>query len=131
MQHFALGRTDEIMSFCTNCGRPLNSTDTFCSSCGEHVKPSKEAGSERPNYQSNQTPPSSQYSQSSFSYPPPKQFYRSPDNKIIAGVCGGLSEYFNIDPVLVRVGFVLFAIVGPGLIAYIILALLVQERPRS
>ena len=107
---------DKIMSFCTNCGSALNPTDTFCSSCGEQVKPSKGTGSGSKTYQSNQPPSASQSTQSPNSYSPPKQFYRSRDNKVIAGVCGGLAEYFNIDPVLVRIAFVLFTIFGPGLI---------------
>jgi len=46
---------------------------------------------------------------------------RSETDKRIAGVCGGLGEYFGIDPILVRVAFVLLALMGPGLIAYIVL----------
>jgi phage shock protein PspC (stress-responsive transcriptional regulator) len=43
---------------------------------------------------------------------------------MIAGVCGGLGKYFNIDPNIVRIGFVLLSIFyGTGLIAYIVLAL--------
>ena len=46
---------------------------------------------------------------------------RSETDKRIAGVCGGLGEYFGIDPILIRVAFVLLALMGPGLIAYIVL----------
>src|SRR5436309_109070 len=46
---------------------------------------------------------------------------RSETDKRIAGVCGGLGEYFGIDPILVRVAFVLLALMGPGVIAYIVL----------
>ena len=45
-------------------------------------------------------------------------------NKMIAGVCGGLAEYFELDPTLVRVGYVLVSILSaafPGILAYIIL----------
>jgi len=48
-----------------------------------------------------------------------RRLTRSETNKVIAGVCSGLAEYFNVDPVLTRVGFVVAALVGPGLIAYI------------
>lgn len=59
-----------------------------------------------------------------------KRLYRSTTNKNLAGVCGGLGEYFNIDPVLVRVLFVLTAMMGgPGLIVYIVLALIIPEQP--
>lgn len=59
-----------------------------------------------------------------------KKLYRSTKEKMVAGVCGGLSEYFDIDPAIVRVIFVvsLFA-GGAGVIAYIILWLIVPEEP--
>ena|SRR2546425_1552006 len=46
---------------------------------------------------------------------------RSETDKRIAGVCGGLGEYFGIDPILIRVVFVLLGLMGPGLIAYVVL----------
>lgn len=60
-----------------------------------------------------------------------KRLYRSTDNVIIWGVCGGLGEYFNVDPVLVRVLYLLatmFMGVLPGLVAYV-LAYLVMPLP--
>jgi phage shock protein C len=58
-----------------------------------------------------------------------KRLYRSRTNRQLLGVCGGLAEYFGVDPTLVRVLFVLFALAGgPGLILYIILALIVPEE---
>ena len=54
---------------------------------------------------------------------PPKRLTRS-KNKVIAGVCGGLAEYFSIDPTVTRVAYVLISIVSaafPGILAYIIL----------
>ena len=51
-----------------------------------------------------------------------RKLYRSEKNRLIAGVCGGLADYFNTDPVIVRLIFVLFAFVsGLGIIAYIVL----------
>ena len=49
---------------------------------------------------------------------------RSTDHKMIAGVCGGLANYFNLDPTLVRVGFVLLSVLSaafPGIIVYLVL----------
>ena len=58
-----------------------------------------------------------------------KRLYRSRTNRQLAGVCGGLAEYFGVDPTIVRILFVLFALMGgPGLILYIILALIVPEE---
>ncbi len=60
-----------------------------------------------------------------------KSLTRSSHNKMIAGVCGGIAEYFGWDPTLVRVGYVLVTLLFagfPGLLAYIILAVVVPER---
>lgn len=55
---------------------------------------------------------------------------RSPDDKVVAGVCGGLGEYFGIDPVWFRVAFValVFAGTGGGLILYLIAWIAMPER---
>lgn len=60
-----------------------------------------------------------------------KRLYRSRDSKILGGVCGGLGEYFNIDPVIFRVIFVLLMLPGglPGIIPYAVLWLIVPLRP--
>jgi len=62
-----------------------------------------------------------------------KRLYRSKKDRMIAGVCGGLAEYFNIDPVIVRVIAVLLLLPGgaPGLLPYIILWIVVPEEPES
>jgi phage shock protein C len=54
--------------------------------------------------------------------------YRSKYDRQIAGVCGGLAAYFNVDATLVRVIFLLITFMGgPGLLLYIVLALVVPE----
>jgi phage shock protein C len=56
--------------------------------------------------------------------PPPKKRLTRSRNKMIAGVCAGLAEYFDLDPTLVRVLYVLISILSaafPGIIVYIIL----------
>jgi len=56
----------------------------------------------------------------------PKRLLRSTSNRVIGGVCAGIAEYYNIDPTLVRVGFVLLALLGgPGILLYIILLLVI------
>lgn len=58
-----------------------------------------------------------------------KRLYRSATNKIIGGVCGGLGEYFDVDPVLVRVITVLlFLATGFGILAYIIAWIIIPKR---
>lgn len=59
-----------------------------------------------------------------------KRLYRSRENRMLGGICGGIAEYFNIDPTLVRLGWVLFcALGGSGFIAYIIAAIIMPEQP--
>ena len=55
---------------------------------------------------------------------PRRRLTRSSKHRIIAGVCGGLGEYFDLDPTVVRVAYVLLSIVSvafPGILAYIVL----------
>ena len=58
-----------------------------------------------------------------------KKLKRSRTDRVFAGVCGGLGEYFNIDPVIVRIIWVLVAFMpgGPGFLAYLICALIIPE----
>ncbi len=60
-----------------------------------------------------------------------KKLYRNPNNKIIAGVCSGLAEYINIDPTIVRVIWALVGLSGAGIIAYLICALIIPEKPSN
>lgn len=60
-----------------------------------------------------------------------RRLYRSDSNKMIAGVCGGIGEYFNIDPTLIRLAWVILSIPVAffgGLIAYIIAAIIIPSR---
>lgn len=62
-----------------------------------------------------------------------KKLYRSRFSKKICGVCGGIAEYFGIDPTVVRVIWVIltFLPVLPMIIIYIILALVIPENPND
>lgn len=58
-----------------------------------------------------------------------KKLYKSNNNKMVAGVCGGIAEYFNIDPTVVRLAWVLFcALGGSGFLAYIIAAIIIPRQ---
>lgn len=58
-----------------------------------------------------------------------KRLYKSNVNKMIAGVCGGIAEYFNVDPTIVRLAWVVFTCLGgSGLIAYIIAAIIIPQQ---
>ena len=58
-----------------------------------------------------------------------KKLFRSRENRMICGVCGGVAEYFNIDPTLVRLGWVLVAACsfGTGIIAYFVAAIIMPD----
>ncbi len=59
-----------------------------------------------------------------------KKLYKSNKNKMLGGVCGGIGEYFHIDPTLVRLGFVgLCILAGGGLLAYILALIIIPEAP--
>lgn len=56
------------------------------------------------------------------------RLYRSKSNKVIAGICGGLGEYFNIDPVIIRVIFAVFTVFGgSGILLYLILWIIIPS----
>ena len=58
-----------------------------------------------------------------------KRLYRSKKDRTICGVCGGIANYFNIDPTLVRLAFVLIAMgAGSGILAYIIAAIIIPDE---
>jgi phage shock protein C len=61
-----------------------------------------------------------------------KKYYRSRTERMIAGVCGGMAEYLNIDPIIVRVIWVILGLTGgAGLIAYVLFWLLAPEEPAA
>ena len=60
-----------------------------------------------------------------------KKLYRNPSNKYIAGVCSGLAEYINIDPTIVRLIWALIALSGAGLVAYLVAAIIIPEKPSN
>lgn len=59
-----------------------------------------------------------------------KRLYRSGKEKILGGVCGGIAEYFGIDPVIVRVLWVILCLLwGSGILAYIIAWIIIPRNP--
>ncbi len=60
-----------------------------------------------------------------------KKLYRSRKQRMIAGVCGGLGEYFGVDPTVMRVLFVVATVLGFGssILIYLILLIVVPEEP--
>ena len=60
-----------------------------------------------------------------------KKIYRSRNDKMLAGICGGLGKYFDIDPSFIRIGWVLatFFSIGAGIVVYVILIFIFPEEP--
>lgn len=57
-----------------------------------------------------------------------KKLFKSRHNRMVAGVCAGIAEYFDVDPTLIRLGFAVFCLLGgSGVLAYIIAACIIPE----
>jgi phage shock protein C len=62
---------------------------------------------------------------------PTRKLYRSRTNRKLAGICGGLGRYFNVDATLLRVLFVLLALLGgSGLVLYLVLWIIIPSEPQ-
>ena len=62
----------------------------------------------------------------------PKRLYRSDSDKMIGGVCGGIAEYFTLDPTLVRLGYIVLSVftLFSGVLAYFVLWIVIPKRNR-
>ena len=107
--------TRDAVGACTRCGKGVCPEDAvyiegklYCKECAKIVLGAKEEKSG-------------------------KTLYRSRRDRIICGVCRGLADYFEIDPVLMRIIVVLVTVftgIVPGIVAYLILCAVVPEEPR-
>lgn len=81
--------------------------------------------------QSAQNQPGEAASSSSPSETGVARIYRSRDQRVLSGVCGGLGVYFNLDPTIVRILWILFALasLGTALLLYVILIFVIPEEP--
>ncbi|HJY43006.1 MAG TPA: PspC domain-containing protein [Propionibacteriaceae bacterium] len=62
----------------------------------------------------------------------PRKLYRSRTQRMVAGVCGGLAEYFNLDATLMRVLFLVLAVVGgSGLVIYLVMWIIVPDASKA
>ena len=62
----------------------------------------------------------------------PRKLYRSRSQRMLAGVCGGLAEYFNVDATLIRVLFLVLAVFGgSGLVIYVVMWLIVPDISKA
>ncbi|MEK6934889.1 MAG: PspC domain-containing protein [Nanoarchaeota archaeon] len=59
-----------------------------------------------------------------------KRLYKSNKNKVIFGICGGIGEYYNIDPTIIRLLWIIITLIsfGAGILVYIIAAFLIPKK---
>jgi phage shock protein PspC (stress-responsive transcriptional regulator) len=89
---------------CVNCQRHIADGSNFCYSCGAKQPAAGPAGA------------------NAAAYGGKRRLVRSSTDKKIGGVCGGLADYFDLDPTIIRVVWLLaFLCAGAGLLAYVIL----------
>ena len=59
-----------------------------------------------------------------------KKLYKSNTQKMVSGVCGGIAEYFDVDPTIVRILFVIFGFSGGGgILLYLLAAVIMPDDP--
>jgi phage shock protein C len=96
---------------CPNCQKEIADRSNFCYNCGARLAETAAPGI---------APPPA----------PVKRLTRSSTDKKIAGVCGGLAEYFDLDPTLVRILWLLLIFFGgTGVLAYVILWIALPLAP--
>jgi phage shock protein PspC (stress-responsive transcriptional regulator) len=99
---------------CPNCQKDIAEGSKFCYSCGAAQQ--QAAGTPPPPY--------------AYQAAPRKRLVRSSTDNKIGGVCGGLADYFDIDPMIIRlIWVVLFFCAGTGGLAYIILWIVLPLAP--
>jgi phage shock protein C len=96
---------------CPNCQKEIAVGSKFCYSCG----------AKQPEGAAPSVPPG---------HVPRRRFVRSTNDRKIAGVCAGVADYFDMDPTIVRVVWLLATLIpGPNILAYIIMWIAVPEGP--
>ena len=101
----------------------MTTTPTPNPAQSDHPSDGEPMRSEQPSWQP--APPAA------ASEPPYRHLRRSTTNKVLGGVCGGLAEYTNSDPLLWRVGFIALAIMGAGILIYPVMWILVPAAGPS
>jgi phage shock protein PspC (stress-responsive transcriptional regulator) len=98
---------------CTNCGSEVAKGVTYCQKCGNKIE-----------YDT-----SPKFARAPEQYAGPKKLYRSRKNRLFAGVCGGLGEYWDVDPNIIRILWIIFAFSIVGIFAYLVAIALIPESP--
>jgi phage shock protein PspC (stress-responsive transcriptional regulator) len=125
-------REDDPVLTMTDQTPPNENEPTTNPPGSEHSGP-LEAGPEQPTTEQPTTeqpgPERPTTEQPTAQAPGPRRLYRSRSDRVLGGVCGGVAKYFDIDPVLVRVGAVALAVLGgAGVLAYLAAVLLIPNE---
>ena len=107
--------------YCPNCGSANEEFAEFCVSCGIDLTKSRDLKAETQEATGEQTASK-------------KKLYRSRENRMLTGVAAGMAEYFGLEVALMRLLWIIFIFIitgGMGIIAYLILALVIDEEPLS
>lgn len=99
---------------CTACGSSVLVNSEYCQNCGTLMN----------------IDPNPKFSRPPQEYTGPKKLFRSRKNRMIAGVSGGIGEYYDIDPNIIRLLFVVSLFMGGvGVLVYLVAIVLIPESP--
>ncbi|MEP7354446.1 MAG: PspC domain-containing protein [Acidobacteriota bacterium] len=121
--------------YCTHCGNQLrDQADKFCPSCGKATPnaTTSDGGPQASASQNRSNEDRSHYDRNYYDarqHQQTRRLYRSVTDKKIAGVCGGLADYFDLDPTLVRILAVIALTCGVGFFSYLIAIMVIPKEP--
>ena len=127
---------EEAVGVCTKCGKALAREEVvmvdgkiMCGTCAP-TQPSVGFGGQGPNQDKWDRPQAERSVSSGVSYDSSRRLYRSRRNQVIGGVAGGVAEYFDIDPTIVRIAWALLGMAwGTGILVYLICWLVIPLNP--
>ncbi|HZL83146.1 PspC domain-containing protein [Candidatus Cryosericum odellii] len=127
---------EEAVGVCTKCGKALAREEVvmvdgkiMCGTCAP-AQPSAASGEQGPIQDQWQHPQAERSVSSGVGYDSSRRLYRSRRNQVIGGVAGGVAEYFDIDPTIVRIAWALLGMAwGTGILVYLICWLVIPLNP--
>jgi len=127
---------EEAVGVCTKCGKALAREEVvmvdgkiMCGTCAP-AQPSAASGEQGPIQDKWQHPQAERPVSSGVGYDSSRRLYRSRRNQVVGGVAGGVAEYFDIDPTIVRIAWALLGMAwGTGILVYLICWLVIPLNP--
>lgn len=120
--------TEESVSEAPREHETASREDSGAESEGETEEKSREGTGEKPEEETGEKP---EEEEKRTTYTMERRLTKSRTNRMLSGVCGGLGEYLEIDPTLVRLAFALLTLlsgIGPGIVIYIVLAIIMPSE---